>query len=89
MVLSKKAISDLKRLPVYIVIKLQSWVDLIVHEGLLAARRIPGYHDELLRGERMGHRSIRLNRAYRAIYRISELGDVEVVDVLEVNKHKY
>ena len=35
-----------------------------------------GFHDEPLRGQRHGQRSIRLNRAYRAIYVISSDGSI-------------
>lgn len=56
--------------------------------GLDEVRKIPGYHDEPLRGDRRGQRSIRLSRHYRAIYAIKK--DVfEFVEILEVNKHEY
>ncbi len=38
---------------------------------------------------RQGQRSVRLNRAYRAIYVEHETGEVELIEVLEVNKHEY
>jgi proteic killer suppression protein len=41
---------------------------LVEEQGIEEAREIPGYHDEPLRGEREGQRSVRLSRAYRAIY---------------------
>lgn len=40
-------------------------------------------------GRRQGQRSVRLNRAYRAIYVEHENGEVELIEVLEVNKHEY
>lgn len=49
---------------------------------------MPGYHDEPLKGARVGQRSIRLNRAYRAIYVIKNDG-IEFGSVEEVNKHDY
>jgi proteic killer suppression protein len=49
---------------------------------------VPGYHDEPLKGDRAGQRSIRLSRAYRAIYEIKE-DTVKFLSVEEVNKHKY
>ena len=48
-----------------------------------------GFHDEPLKGKRQGQRSVRLNRAYRAIYVEHETGEVELIEVLEVNKHEY
>ena len=38
----------------------------------LLTTSVPGYHDEPLKGHRAGQRSIRLSRAYRAIYEIKE-----------------
>ncbi len=44
----------------------------IVGIGLSEVRKVPGYHDEPLKGQRKGQRSIRLSRSYRAIYVIEE-----------------
>ncbi len=57
--------------------------------GLEEVRKIPGYHDEPLRGDRQGQRSIRLSRAYRAIYVVKADGGIEFVSVEEVSKHEY
>ena len=59
------------------------------HHGLNETRKIPGYHDEPLKGKRAGQRSIRLNRAYRAIYTVEKDGTIKFVEILEVNKHEY
>ena len=48
-----------------------------------------GYHDEPLKGRRLGQRSIRLNKAYRAIYELKNNGTTELVHIEEVNKHDY
>jgi hypothetical protein len=45
-------------------------------------------HDEPLKGDRKGQRSIRLNQAYRAIYVVVS-GAAQFVRVEEVNKHRY
>jgi proteic killer suppression protein len=45
--------------------------------------------DEPLSGDRKGQRSVRLNRAYRAIYIQNKDGEIELVTIIEVNKHKY
>ena len=82
----------LAKSPKHVVVKLLGWVDLVENEGLERARRIPGYHDEPLRGQRAGQRSIRLSRAWRAIYVIVEpqVGEKEpFVEVTEVSKHDY
>lgn len=88
-VFSKQALKDLRKVPKYLVLKLQAWVFDIELYGLHEVMKIPGYHDEPLKGQRSGQRSIRLNRAYRAIYHILDNGDVEFIEVLEVNKHDY
>ncbi len=87
--LSKKAKSDLMRVPEYISQKLKLWVFLVETSGLDSVRKIKGYHDEPLRGIRQGQRSIRLNRAYRAIYVIKSDGSIDFVSIEEVNKHEY
>ncbi len=45
------------------------------------------YHDEPLKGQRIGQRSIRLSKSYRAIY--IEHNDDIIIEVIEVNKHEY
>jgi len=88
--ISKKAAKQLSRVPEHVALKLQAWIDAVEVYGLETVRRVPGYHDEPLRGKRTGQRSIRLSRAYRAIYVIMN-GKLEVsfVEVKEVSKHEY
>ena len=88
-ILSQKAKDELKKAPVYIARKLGSWMDAVLHDGLYEVRKMKGYHDEPLKGNRVGQRSIRLNKAYRAIYEIKKDGTTELVHVEEVNKHDY
>ena len=87
--LTIKAKKNLKKLPLFIALKLQTWIDAVGHSGLSEVRKIPGYHDEPLKGKRVGQRSIRLNIAYRAIYTINKKGVINFVEVEEVNKHEY
>lgn len=49
---SKKANKDLKKVPLSIAIKLQAWVEAVGYLGLTQVRKIPGYHDEPLKGKR-------------------------------------
>ena len=77
------------RLPPHIRDNFHLWVYGARLKGLAEMRKIPGYHDEPLMGTRSGQRSIRLNRAYRAIYLIRDNGVIEFVEVIEVNKHDY
>src|SRR5262245_55569026 len=88
-VLSKLVQKQLQKVPEHIVVKLQAWVEAVEHDGLEEVRKIPGFHDEPLRGLRTGQRSIRLSRAYRAIYEIRTDGVIQFASVEEVNKHEY
>ncbi|MEY3901270.1 MAG: hypothetical protein RL189_576 [Pseudomonadota bacterium] len=87
--ISHKAQNDLRSIPKPILVKLRAWIDAVERLGLREVRRVPGYHDEPLRGRRESQRSIRLNKAYRAIYEIRSNGTLEFVSIEEVNKHDY
>lgn len=89
MVLTKQSKQDLLKVPTHIVRKLQAWINDVEHQGINEVRKKPGYHDEPLKGKRTGQRSIRLSKAYRAIYIIDQDGNIEIAKVLEVNKHDY
>lgn len=80
---------QLRKVPQHVALKLMAWVEAVETTGLETVRRIPGFHDEPLKGQRKGQRSIRLSKAYRAIYRVAEDGRSELVEVQEVNKHVY
>ena len=76
------------KIPYEIVEKVHIWVLRVELDGMNKTRLIKSYHDEPLKGTRVGERSIRLNRKYRLIYR--ELHkEYIVVEVLEVNAHEY
>jgi proteic killer suppression protein len=87
--LSKRARKQLKKTPRHIVENLAAWVDDVEERGLEEVRRISGYHDEPLHGNRLGQRSIRLSRSYRAIYRVCKDDCIEFVSVEEISKHEY
>lgn len=78
---------DLKKLPVHVIEKLKMWAKIVNNYGIAEARLCKGYHDEPLQGERKGQRSIRLSKAYRAIY-VEEKHAIKIT-VIEVNKHDY
>lgn len=78
----------LEKVPARIALKLQGWIVAVERDGLEVVRKVPGYHDEPLKGDRQGQRSIRLNRAYRAIYEVVS-SEVQIVLIVDVNKHKY
>ena len=87
-IISKHAENDLKKVPPYIAVKLQAWVNNTEVQGLEEVRKVPGWHDEPLHGKRKGQRSIRLSKGYRAIYVIKKT-QIECVSIEEVHKHGY
>jgi proteic killer suppression protein len=84
-----KVHKQLRKLPSFVVDKLLAWAKSVELKGLREIRKIPGYHDEPLHGDRKGQRSIRLSKAYRAIYTEARDGTVNLVVIEEVNKHEY
>jgi len=64
-------------------------VKAVEEDGMAEVRKLKGFHDEPLKGDRKGQRSVRLNKAYRAIYRETSSDEIEIAEVLEVNKHEY
>ncbi len=85
--IGKAAEKQLRKVPKRIKEALLHWVEAVGLMGVREVRKHPGYHDEPLKGERIGQRSIRLSRSYRAIY-IERIEGVELL-VIEVNKHEY
>lgn len=87
--LTKETEKQLRRAPRHIVVKLQAWVESVENDGLEEVRKTPGFHDEPLKGRRRGQRSIRLSRAYRAIYTVRTRSEVKLVRIEEITKHEY
>ncbi|HHX8598182.1 TPA: type II toxin-antitoxin system mRNA interferase toxin, RelE/StbE family [Legionella pneumophila] len=87
--LTKDAQKDLIKVPNYIKEKLLIWVDAVERVGIREIRKISGFHDEPLKGDRLGQRSIRLNKAYRAIYTENHKKEIIIISIIEVNKHEY
>ena len=85
----KSVDKQLDLIPEAIARKFRIWVALVEETGIREVRKHKGFHDEPLKGRRQGQRSVRLNRAYRAIYVEHETGEIELIEVLEVNKHEY
>jgi toxin HigB-1 len=79
---------NLHKIPLPIKKKLFTWVAAVEERGLNEVRKIPGYHDEPLKGDRQGQRSIRLNKQWRAIYRVINK-KIEFVLIEEVTPHDY
>jgi proteic killer suppression protein len=88
-VLSLRARKALRKCPPHIRHNFMAWVGSVQRVGLERTRLVHGYHDEPLKGEWVGFRSIRLSRTYRAIYSIQDDSSVEFALVETVNKHEY
>lgn len=86
--MTKKIVKEMYLIPNYVLYKFKTWVQSVQEIGLEETRKIPGYHDEPLKGKRKGQRSIRLNKSYRVIYRIEE-HLVKFIEVIEINNHDY
>ena len=84
-----KVLKKIKKLPAHIGNRLRNWVYSVESAGLREARKRKGFHDEPLRGKRKGQRSIRLSKAWRAIYREEKDGTINLIIVEEINKHEY
>lgn len=87
--ISKFAEKQVKKLPKPISEALFIWVESVELTGIADIRKLKGYHDEPLRGDRKGQRSVRLNRSYRVIYTENENKELVLITVIEVNKHEY
>jgi proteic killer suppression protein len=88
-VIGKQAQKQLRKVPSRIRDALLAWAYQVQGSSLEEVRKIPGYHDEPLSGDRQGQRSIRLSRQWRAIYVLTEDGGIELAEVIEVTAHKY
>ncbi len=84
---SKVFEKQLARVPDFIRKKVIFWSFLVETNGLAEVMKSPGFHDEPLKGERKGQRSVRMNKAYRLIYHVIQ--DRVHIELLEVHKHDY
>ena len=78
---------SLKSLPIEIQKRYEKWQDIVRHSGPHGLRAIRGFRDEALRGVWKGHRSSRLDRKHRVIYRVE--AEVIHVMVVDVTAHDY
>jgi proteic killer suppression protein len=81
----KSVEKQLNRLPSHVERKFFAWVTSVKLAGIRAVRKGVGFHDEPLKGDRKGQRSVRLSKGYRAIYEERD----EFIEVVEVTHHEY
>lgn len=86
---SRRFEKQLTKLPFHIQKAAHSWTEIVQMIGIREARKVPGFHDEPLKGIRRGQRSVRLNKAYRLIYREDENKLLTIITILEAHKHDY
>ena len=87
--MKKSAAKELLKSPEMVQIKFAFWRQQVAERGLEEVRRNPGWHDEPLKGQRKGQRSIRLSIKWRAIYTEQIEGVITFVLVEEINPHEY
>jgi addiction module RelE/StbE family toxin len=78
---------QLNRLPREVLKRYEKWKDIVRLSGPLGLRQIKGFNDEALRGDWKGHRSSRLSRQFRVIYRIER--EKVFIEVMSVTPHDY
>ncbi len=87
-VLEHKSIAKLSlQIPPEVLRKYELWKDLVFRHGPEILKKFPGFHDEKLRGNRVGQRSSRLNLKYRVIYSVDK--QIVTVYVCEITPHVY
>ena len=77
----------LAKIPVKIQKRYEKWKDIVHLSGPKGLRRIKGFNDETLRGEWKGHRSSRLSKQSRVIYKVRK--EEVIVLVVDVTAHDY
>lgn len=87
--IGKNAEQQIAKVPSYIRDKLYQWVERVEEYGIYETRKIKSYHDEPLSGKRVGQRSVRLNRSFRAIYTQNIEQELILLIVIEVTNHEY
>ena len=79
----------LRKVPKNIIRRLQRWAMAVENVGLISARKIPGLHDEPLKGSWRGFRSVRLGHKWRAIYKQKKGFSGYIAELKEVTPHGY
>ena len=83
----RRVVRRLSKTPVEVLKRYEKWKDIVTVSGPPRLRPIKGFHDEALKGKLKGHRSSRLNRQYRVLYRVES--EQILVEVVNVSAHDY
>ncbi len=78
---------QLRSIPDDVLKRYEKWKDIVYTSGPNGLKLIRGFKDEVLRGKWKGHRSSRLNKQYRVIYKVEN--DKVLVLVMSVTPHDY
>ena len=87
--ISNKVWKKLNKLPKHIELHFERWAESVELEGIYRVRMIKGYHDEPLKGQRKGQRSVRISKGYRIIYHEEKGINKNIILIEEINKHDY
>jgi len=78
---------QLDQFPTDVLKRYEKWKDIVTISGPSGLKLIKGFHDESLKGKWKGHRSSRLNRQYRVLYRVES--ERILVEVVNITAHDY
>jgi toxin HigB-1 len=87
--MTRHAHKQFEKLPVHLQNKVLAWIAEVAERGLREVQRSVGLHDEPLKGQRKGERSVRLNRHWRLIYVLRENDTPHIVEIQEFIPHAY
>lgn len=88
--ITKTAKKQITKLPLEIIEVIQKWILTLEKIGVENTRKQggKGLHDEPLKGDLKGLRSIRLNRSWRLYYK--EINGIpKIIFILRIDKHEY
>ena len=83
----RRVSKQLNSLPKDVLKRYEKWKDIGAISGPQGLRKIKGLRDESLSEDWKGHRSSRLNKQYRVIYKVEK--DKVLVQVVNVTPHDY
>lgn len=83
----RNLVRKFSKIPPEVLKRYEKWKDIVTILGPDGLRQINGFHDESLGGKWKGHRSSRLGKQFRVIYRIEN--QQLYVQVINLTAHDY